>query len=199
MASAFPVSRFFGAAEAADSSYIGQSRVNHHVDDSQSRPKTALGPVAAIFGVRAARSGRSVRSLVAAQGLIVIAGGCRQGVGGRYAADWLGLKTMAAGTEESYGRIMCLHILPQLGRKTISQVSPAHVEELYAYSRRQGAALNTIDCRRISLSGMFSGIVPSKASGFLTTTPHDLRHKWATVTLSSAHPRRAAMDGPQLD
>ncbi|MGY5125992.1 tyrosine-type recombinase/integrase [Streptomyces nigrescens] len=79
---------------------------------------------------------------------------------GRYAADWPGPKTTAAGTEESYGRIMRLHILPQLGGKTISQVSPADVEELYAYSRQQGAALNTIDCRRISLSGMFSGIGP---------------------------------------
>jgi hypothetical protein len=73
VASAFPVSRFFGAAEATDTSYIGQSRVNHHVDDSQPRPKPAPGPVAALFGVRAAGSGRSARSLVAAQDLAVIA------------------------------------------------------------------------------------------------------------------------------
>ncbi|REK88645.1 hypothetical protein DY245_20450 [Streptomyces inhibens] len=41
----------------------------------------------------------------------------------RYTADWLGLKTTAAGTEESYERIMRLHVLPQLGKKTISQVT----------------------------------------------------------------------------
>ncbi|MFG2136600.1 site-specific integrase [Streptomyces sp. NPDC048650] len=80
----------------------------------------------------------------------------------RYAADWLGLKSMAAGTAESYERIMRLHVLPQLGKKTISQVTAADVEELYAYWRRQGAAANTIDSRRIALSGMFSHAVRHK-------------------------------------
>ncbi|MFI2188581.1 hypothetical protein [Streptomyces sioyaensis] len=80
----------------------------------------------------------------------------------RYAADWLGLKTMAAGTEESYERIMRLHVLPQLGKKTLSQVTAADVEELYAHWRRQGAAPNTIDSRRMALSGKF---------------PHAVRHK----------------------
>ncbi|MFG2289460.1 hypothetical protein ACGFOU_25745 [Streptomyces sp. NPDC048595] len=70
----------------------------------------------------------------------------------RYAADWLALKPMAAGTEESYERIMRLHVLPQLGKKTISQVTAADVEELYALWRRQGAMLNTIDSRRIALN-----------------------------------------------
>ncbi|KPC64490.1 hypothetical protein ADL29_11400 [Streptomyces chattanoogensis] len=54
----------------------------------------------------------------------------------RYAADWLGLKSMAAGTEESYERIMRLHVPPQLGKKTISQVTAAHVEELMQVDER---------------------------------------------------------------
>ncbi|GAA2587113.1 site-specific integrase [Streptomyces tubercidicus] len=80
----------------------------------------------------------------------------------RYAADWLALKPMAAGTEESYERIMRLHVLPQLGKKTISQVTAADVEELYALWRRQGAMPNTIDSRRIALSGILSHAVRHK-------------------------------------
>ncbi|WP_326622098.1 hypothetical protein OG863_33285 [Streptomyces decoyicus] len=51
----------------------------------------------------------------------------------RYAADWLALKPMAA-----------------------------DVEELYALWRRQGAMPNTMDSRRIALSGMFSHVVRHK-------------------------------------
>ncbi|MFI9257920.1 phage integrase central domain-containing protein [Streptomyces sioyaensis] len=80
----------------------------------------------------------------------------------RYAADWLALKPMAAGTEESYERIMRLHVTPQLGKKTMSQVTAADVEELYALWRRRGAMPNTIDSRRIALSGMFSHAVRHK-------------------------------------
>ncbi|MFF3545697.1 hypothetical protein ACFYXD_28060 [Streptomyces platensis] len=74
----------------------------------------------------------------------------------RHAADWLGLKSTAAGTEEAYERIMRLHVLPQLGKKTISQVTAADVEELHKHWRRPGAKLNTVDSRRVALSGMFS-------------------------------------------
>ncbi|MFI9048871.1 tyrosine-type recombinase/integrase [Streptomyces sp. NPDC053427] len=80
----------------------------------------------------------------------------------RHAADWLALKPMAAGTEESYERIIRLHVLPQLGKKTISQVTAADVEELHALWRRPGAMPNTIDSRRIALSGMFSHTVRHK-------------------------------------
>ncbi|MFI2190259.1 hypothetical protein [Streptomyces sioyaensis] len=39
---------------------------------------------------------------------------------------------MAADTEESYERILRLHVLPQMGSKTISQATPADAEKLYA-------------------------------------------------------------------
>ncbi|MYT17997.1 hypothetical protein YWIDRAFT_07649 [Streptomyces sp. SceaMP-e96] len=68
----------------------------------------------------------------------------------------------SAGTEESYERIMHLHVLPQLEKKTISKVTAADVEELYALWRRQGAMPNTTNSRRVALPGMFSHAVRHK-------------------------------------
>ena len=80
----------------------------------------------------------------------------------QYAAEWLALKDMAPGTAESYERIMRLHVVPHLGRKTIAQVTAADVEDLYGRWRQAGTALNTIESRRIALSGMFSHAVRHK-------------------------------------
>lgn len=74
----------------------------------------------------------------------------------RYADEWLAGKAASAGTLESYERIMRLHVVPHLGRKTISQVATADIESLYARWRQEGAALNTIESRHIAMSAMFS-------------------------------------------
>ncbi|MGW4991667.1 tyrosine-type recombinase/integrase [Streptomyces mirabilis] len=76
-----------------------------------------------------------------------------------YAADWLAKNTASAGTLESYERIVRLHIVPHLGGRTISQVTAADIEGLYARWRREGAALNTIESRHIVLSALFSHAV----------------------------------------
>ncbi|MEK8142411.1 hypothetical protein NKH18_07570 [Streptomyces sp. M10(2022)] len=47
-------------------------------------------------------------------------------------------KAASAGTLESYERIMRLHVVPHLGRKTISQVAAADIESLYARWRQEG-------------------------------------------------------------
>ncbi|MET9658289.1 hypothetical protein [Streptomyces sp. NPDC006510] len=57
-----------------------------------------------------------------------------------YASDWLAKKTASAGTLESCERIVRLHIVPHLGRKTISQVTAGDIEGLYARRHREGAA-----------------------------------------------------------
>ncbi|MFD4996848.1 tyrosine-type recombinase/integrase [Streptomyces buecherae] len=80
----------------------------------------------------------------------------------QYAEDWLALKMASPGTLESYERIMRLHVVPHLGSKSIAQVTAADVEGLYARWRMNGAALNTIESRRIALSGMFSHAVRHK-------------------------------------
>ena len=77
----------------------------------------------------------------------------------QYATEWLGSKSMAPGTAEAYERILRLHVLPHLGRKTLSQVTAADVEDLYARWRQAGAALSTVQSRRIVLSGLFSHAV----------------------------------------
>ncbi|MCN9240731.1 site-specific integrase [Streptomyces sp. RY43-2] len=76
-----------------------------------------------------------------------------------YADDWLAKKTASAGTLESYERIFRLHVVPHLGSKTLSQVTAADIEGLYARWRREGAALNTIESRHIALSALFSHAV----------------------------------------
>ncbi|WP_156178519.1 tyrosine-type recombinase/integrase [Saccharothrix sp. ST-888] len=80
----------------------------------------------------------------------------------RYAAEWLNAKSMSAGTTESCERIMRLHVIPYLGRKSLSQVTTADIEELYARWRRAGAAPNTIETRHIAVSGLFSHAVRHK-------------------------------------
>lgn len=77
----------------------------------------------------------------------------------QYAAEWLALQSGGAATVEAYERIMRLHVLPHLAGKTIAGVTSSDVEQLYALWRRNGAALNTIESRRIPLSGMFSHAV----------------------------------------
>ncbi|MFG2860297.1 tyrosine-type recombinase/integrase [Streptomyces sioyaensis] len=55
--------------------------------------------------------------------------------------------------------------------------------------RRQSAMPNTIDSRRIALSGCsVSPGTALKRLGLPDYNPHDLRHKWATVTLSNGVP-----------
>ncbi|MFD5205733.1 tyrosine-type recombinase/integrase [Streptomyces anulatus] len=76
-----------------------------------------------------------------------------------YATDWLAEATVSVGTFESYERILRLHVVPHMGRKTISQVTAADIEGLYALWLRQGAALNTIESRHIVLSALFSHAV----------------------------------------
>ncbi|MEU7022781.1 hypothetical protein ABZ990_19285 [Streptomyces sp. NPDC046203] len=68
-------------------------------------------------------------------------------------------KTVSAGTLESYERIVRLHALPHLGSKTISQVTAEDIEGLYTQWLREGAALNTIESRHITLSALFSHAV----------------------------------------
>ncbi|POX37854.1 hypothetical protein C3486_26245 [Streptomyces sp. Ru73] len=80
----------------------------------------------------------------------------------RYATEWLEQMSGAAGTYEAYERVMRLHVVPHLGGKTIAQVTASDVEGLYALWRRGGAALNTVEARRIPLSGMFSHAVRHK-------------------------------------
>ncbi|WKX74538.1 tyrosine-type recombinase/integrase [Streptomyces sp. XD-27] len=80
----------------------------------------------------------------------------------QYATDWVALKVASAGTLESYERIMRLHVVPHLGNKSIAQVTAADVEGLYARWRQDGASLNTIESRRVALSGMFSHAVRHK-------------------------------------
>jgi integrase len=77
----------------------------------------------------------------------------------KYVAEWLAVKDMAPGTAEAYERIMRLHVLPFIGAKTLMQVTSADVEALYVRWRRNGASPNTIEARRIPLSGVFSHAV----------------------------------------
>ncbi|MGK5501140.1 tyrosine-type recombinase/integrase [Streptomyces sp. URMC 125] len=77
----------------------------------------------------------------------------------QYAQEWLESKSMAPGTAEAYERILRLHILPHLGRRTLAQVTAADVEGLYARWRQAGTALSTIQSRHIVLSGLFSHAV----------------------------------------
>jgi integrase len=80
--------------------------------------------------------------------------------------EWLDNISVSDGTWESYERIWRLHTLPVLGRKLISGVTASDVERLYQLWRTQGAALNTIESRRIALSAAFT---------------YALRHKRITV------------------
>ncbi|WEB43734.1 hypothetical protein MOV08_33635 [Streptomyces yunnanensis] len=59
-------------------------------------------------------------------------------------------------------RILRLHVLPHLGRKTMAQVTAAGVEELYARWAKAGAKPNTIEARSIALSSLFSHAVRHK-------------------------------------
>ncbi|MFF9787841.1 MULTISPECIES: tyrosine-type recombinase/integrase [Streptomyces] len=77
----------------------------------------------------------------------------------RYTEDWLNGVLLSGGTWESYERILRLHVLPHLGRKTIAQVTAADVEALYARWAKGGAKPNTIDARSIALSSLFSHAV----------------------------------------
>ncbi|WP_181923777.1 tyrosine-type recombinase/integrase [Streptomyces inhibens] len=67
----------------------------------------------------------------------------------RYTEDCLNGVLLSGGTWESYERILRLHVLPHLGRKTIAQVTAADVEELYARWAKGGAKPNTIDERSL--------------------------------------------------
>ncbi|WP_107450964.1 tyrosine-type recombinase/integrase [Streptomyces sp. RTd22] len=80
----------------------------------------------------------------------------------RYVDDWLTGSVVGAGTWESYERIMRLHVVPHLGRKTISQVTAADVEALYSRWTRDGAKPNTVESRSIALSALFSHAVRHK-------------------------------------
>ena len=80
----------------------------------------------------------------------------------RYVDDWLTGSVVSAGTWESYERIMRLHVVPYLGRKTISQVTTADVETLYSRWTRDGAKPNTVESRSIALSALFSHTVRHK-------------------------------------
>ncbi|WP_030252955.1 tyrosine-type recombinase/integrase [Streptomyces violens] len=74
----------------------------------------------------------------------------------QYAESWLASKVGAPGTLVGYEQIMRLHVLPHLGNKPMAKVTAADVEALFARWRHDGAKPNTIACRRIALSGLFS-------------------------------------------
>ncbi|MFI5524461.1 hypothetical protein [Streptomyces platensis] len=76
---------------------------------------------------------------------------------------------LPGGTWESYERVMRLHVLPYLGRKTIAQVTAADVEEPYARWAKGGAKPNTIDRatlhgRRSSPTQCATGVYPATRS-----------------------------------
>ncbi|MEU5834033.1 site-specific integrase [Streptomyces diacarni] len=73
-----------------------------------------------------------------------------------FVQEWLETISVSDGTWESYERIWRLHVLPQLGRKLLSQVTAADIEKLYNLWRAQGAEPNTIESRRIALSSAFT-------------------------------------------
>ncbi|MFJ3642906.1 tyrosine-type recombinase/integrase [Streptomyces sp. NPDC090108] len=74
----------------------------------------------------------------------------------KYAEEWLDAKEVAPSTAEAYERIMRLHVIPHLGGRTIAAVTTEDIEKLYAAWRRAGASPNTMETRRIPLSGLFA-------------------------------------------
>ncbi|MFE0376808.1 hypothetical protein ACFW1M_14760 [Streptomyces inhibens] len=96
----------------------------------------------------------------------------------RYTEDWLNGVLLSGGTCESYERILRLHVLPHLGRKTIAQVAAADVEALYARWAKGRAKPNTIDARSIALSSLFSHAVRHRrisSNPVKEAEPSDLR------------------------
>ncbi|RCG18709.1 site-specific integrase [Streptomyces reniochalinae] len=87
-----------------------------------------------------------------------MASGCasHEGVRRAFVQEWLETISGSDGTWENYERIWRLHVLPQLGRKLLSQVTAADIERLYNLWRTQGAEPNTIESRRIALSSAFT-------------------------------------------
>ncbi len=73
-----------------------------------------------------------------------------------FISQWLDNISVSDGTWESYERIWRLHTLPELGRKLLSHVTASDIERLYHLWRTQGAALNTVESRRIALSAAFT-------------------------------------------
>ena len=87
--------------------------------------------------------------------------GARSGAWRRTLSVWAG-KSQPRVTGCPYERIMRLHVVPHLGRKTISQVTAADVEALYSRWTRDGAKPNTVESRSIALSALFSHVVRHK-------------------------------------